>query len=1169
MLEPLRTQQTRPTIGLLTDIDGGALNEAMWAGVDDLTQARDVNLICFSGNFLPAAQEVDPNNILYELIGQQSLDGLIIWGGLLAHCVGQEAVRVWCRRYEPLPLVSIALQMEGIPSVMVDNYRGMREVVDHLIKVHGHRRVAFLRGPSGHQEAEARYQAYLDSLAEHEIPFDASLIQFGDFNKVLAEKATHLLLDTTQGNFEALVAADDEMAIGALRALQARGLHVPEDMALTGFDNIKESQLVTPPLTTVPFLMYEQGRQAADMLLSLLVDRVMPTQVSLPTRLIVRQSCGCAAPPVVQAATDPQMETTKPGEIWLERIRGIYPTGVEQLLDAFQSELKGKTPGAFLSQLGQAVTTGGEVEGWQDVLSMMRRHCLPYLTDRHIQQRAEDLWHQARVMIGEMAQRIQAYQKWHTEEQARALRTIGQRLTTTLDIAELMNVLVQELPQLGLRSCFLSLYETPQTPAEGAKLILAYNEQQQIQLESGGDRFPTPQLVPAGLLPQNRRYHLAAEPLFFRDEQLGFVLFEAGPQEEAICQALREILSGALKDAQLYGEALAARALAEKADQLKTRLLANVSHELRTPLQVILSHTQAVLDDPLLYGRELPAAWLQNLHTIQVNAEHQIRVINDLLDLSRAEIDELDLYPELIDLSTFLAEVFDSIASGGNTSPEVTWYLELPECLPALQADPVRLRQILFNLLSNARKFTRQGRITLGAGVTPPYVHLWVQDTGCGIPGEMQERIFEPFVTAESAEGIGLGLTITRRLVALHQGSIRLESQPGQGSIFHIYLPLPNLSDQPASVSPFVQPVLLLISSLSQPAPEIVAFSQRQGLEIRRITTTNEVETLPADLRPTALAWDLGGVEASSREWAILQRLRKHPFLSRAPFILLYGQKQAGDSTLAPGIMNLMAKPLSGKTLLEAIQGLQPASNRGPILIVDDEAEVRDFYHSLIAKELPAYRVRTASDGQTAVRLLSEETPGLVILDLLMPEMDGFEVLEWLRLHPQNRHVPVLVLSNRPLTFDDVKRLELHNQVTVQSKGILSPDETIEMVQRLLLGSEALSPQTSVFVKRAVAYFHQNYQQTLSRQEMAEALGVNEDYLSRVFRQELGLSPWEYLNRYRIKQAKELLFQTDDSITIVAHTVGFKDSAYFCRVFHKLVGRSPRAYREQPKTLRM
>jgi len=195
---------------------------------------------------------------------------------------------------------------------------------------------------------------------------------------------------------------------------------------------------------------------------------------------------------------------------------------------------------------------------------------------------------------------------------------------------------------------------------------------------------------------------------------------------------------------------------------------------------------------------------------------------------------------------------------------------------------------------------------------------------------------------------------------------------------------------------------------------------------------------------------------------------------------------------------------------------------------------------------------------------MAQESPSLVILDLMMPNLDGFDVLDRMRADPRTRQIPVVILSNKLLTLHDIKRLEQHALVTLQSKGILSDEETIAALNRALFGTDSLPQHTSALVKRALAYLHQNYTRPLSRWEIAKAIDVSEDYFSRVFHRELGLSPWDYLNRYRVCQAQELLRRTSDPIQTIARQVGFKDQAYFSRVFRNLTGVSPTAFREQP-----
>jgi AraC-like DNA-binding protein len=407
-------------------------------------------------------------------------------------------------------------------------------------------------------------------------------------------------------------------------------------------------------------------------------------------------------------------------------------------------------------------------------------------------------------------------------------------------------------------------------------------------------------------------------------------------------------------------------------------------------------------------------------------------------------------------------------------------------------------------------------------------------------------------------EGIGLGLAVTRRLVALHRGSITLESQVGQesGSTFHVYLPLPSLSGQSVLLPAAAKPVLLMISSRPGSPASVNHLHLHGGWETRHIRSGDDLEQVLVKVQPAALAWDLE--HAAPGDWGLIQQIRNQPALCQLPFIL-FGQEQ--DEKGVSGVTGVVTKPLKGQTLVEMIEALRPTVSTGPILIVDDDPQALALYQSIVAQALPGYPIRLADNGSVALAMLDQEIPALMILDLVMPEIDGFAVLAQMRANSRTCHVPVLVISGQVLSAEDLKRLD-HAQVVFQSKDILSEKETAAGVYRLLRGDDRLPQPTSLLVKQTIAYLQQNYAERLTRQQVAKAVGVSEDYLGRIFLQELGLSPMEYLNRYRIKEAKVLLSQTCASVTDIADQVGFDDPAYFSRAFRKQVGVSPRAYRK-------
>lgn len=1167
---------TRPTIGFLTaNIHVGAAR-ALWPGVLDAAEAGNANLICYPGGRLHTLEDFEAErNVIYDLVNTQRLDGLVSWTSALAGTVTADEVADFHRRFGSVPIVSLAAPLVHGPLVSINGYQGMCSLVFHLTDVHGYRHLALIPGPEGHPYALERYHAYLDALADRDLSPDPALIGPATSWENGSE-AMRVLLDERHLrpgiDFQAVVAVSDLLAIGALGTMAERGIRVPTDVAVVGFNDIEEGRLIRPSLTSVSLPFYEQGQRSVELLLAMIADADVPDHTRLDSRLLVRQSCGCPSTSVDLAAAglstgegrDLRVALRDARERLVEQItrvigsRGVAATWAKQLIEAFYREITAGARGQFRSvldsMLQQGILDGDETAAWQNAISVLRQEILSAL-DTPTQLRAENLFGQARVVIGEAIQRAQIARQLQIERQNRALRELGQALITTFDVDKLVNVLTERLPDLGIESCYLSLYQAPAESLEWSDLVLAYVQGARADLGATGHRFRSCELVAPDLLPA-RRHSLLVEPLYFQTDPIGFVVFEIGPREGAIYEVLRGHISTALKGVLLFREAHEARRAAEQADQVKTRLLANVSHELRAPLNIIIGDSQRILASP-------PPDLAKDLERIQHSAEHQLRIINDLLDLSRAEINALDLYPVMLDPRALIEDAFASVAETSTVSGEVMWRLELPDHLPMVKADPVRLRQILLNLLSNAARFTSRGQIALGATLTPPYLHLWVTDTGIGIPPELSERIYQPFFTHERTDqqtsGIGLGLSITRHLVALHEGLLTLDSAVGKGSTFHVYLPLPNLGDLPTSLAPSTGSALWLISNADKPPAEIVDFSQRQRLTIQRLSLKDDLSAMLSAGLPTAIAWDTAS--AVSDDWQLIHRLHNHPQLSRTPFIV-HLHDTGGE--VATGPTSLVVKPANSQALWEAIRPTLPEEPTGSIMIVDDDPVARALACEAVSRGLPGYTLRTANDGEEGLAAILEYPPSLLILDLIMPGMDGFEVLDRIRADERTRRVPVVVLSGRQLSLNDIKRLEQHAAVTLQSKGILSEEEIIASLHHALFGTATLPPQTSALAKRAVAFLQQNFARPLSRWEIADGIGVSEDYLSRVFKGELGISPWNYLNRYRISRARELLRVTDDSINQISRRVGFTDPAYFSRVFHRLTGVSPRVYRDDP-----
>ncbi len=579
---PANAQRARRTIGFLATV----LEEyqsILLSGVLNAARERDVNLLCFAGGYLPTPDvtfpELNPSrSVLYALAGPENVDGIVAFSGPMQSIVGPEELRRFLKSYHPLPLTSIG-RVEGIPSIDLEFEQGMRKMLIHLIEVHDYRRIAFIRGPIGHVEADARYSAYTSVLAEYGIAFDANLVAaLGDWNEQAGMAAVDQLLDQQGADFEALVGANDRLAIGSMTRLKERGIRVPYDVAVVGFDDLESGQFTVPSLTTVHQPIARQGRQATEMLLTLLDAGDVPKHVILPARVLERRSCGCMPHVVAQAALEdkPQADGlpfevafgAKHQDILAEMIAALgdsftesFASQTELLLNAFTDELGGESPGTFLTALDETlqkvVAADGNVTVWQGVLSVLRRHVLAcLLEDRESSStwnliRIENLLGQARVMVGNVAEQMQGHKRLEFEQLTQILNEIGQALSSTFDITRLLDLLAEQLPRLGIQSCYISLYEDPKEPTEWSRLVLAYDDTGRVELEPGGRRFPSCKLVPEGLLPRGRQYGIIVEPLYFQEDQIGFALFEMGPPEATVYESLRGQISSALMGALL------------------------------------------------------------------------------------------------------------------------------------------------------------------------------------------------------------------------------------------------------------------------------------------------------------------------------------------------------------------------------------------------------------------------------------------------------------------------------------------------------------------------------------------------------------------------------------------------------------------------------------------
>ncbi|MBN1983858.1 MAG: SpoIIE family protein phosphatase [Chitinivibrionales bacterium] len=554
-----------PTIGLLTEGLSGQYQCGVWPGIVDAVIANSVNLLCFCGGSL-SRSSLDPwdsqGNILYDLAQKHPLDGLIIAGSLGSY-VSDSVVTEFLNRYKNLPLVTLAPTADPIPAVYVDNNSGMASLISHLILDHNYRKIAFIRGPEGNVEAEDRFRLFKEVSETHGITIDPECLFHGDFTRECGALAVEQLIKSGV-ECEVIVAADDETALGAFQALRAHGKQIPHDIALVGFDNIEESQCISPPLTTVSQPLYDLGRTAVEMVMRLLRNEQIPQNIILEARLVIRESCGCFHYHTDQKKTRELVSSAvNLGRTLDEKKMRAFCTRTldrsncgyyEELISSFCSDVALKTDTEFLKRI-EILKSNQPQESIHSFLlecgiELMWSYCLTHL-ERESFAFADDLLHKARTICGELLVRAEGIRRIKTVGDNYLLHDVGDILKNALGVEKLLDAISVQLPHLGINSFYLSLYNMESSPSDYSWLKLACHQGQRITLSQEGILFQTSFLLPEDVLRVQTPQIFVIEPLYFQQEHYGILLLESIPQEYERYEILREYISGTLHSALL------------------------------------------------------------------------------------------------------------------------------------------------------------------------------------------------------------------------------------------------------------------------------------------------------------------------------------------------------------------------------------------------------------------------------------------------------------------------------------------------------------------------------------------------------------------------------------------------------------------------------------------
>jgi signal transduction histidine kinase/CheY-like chemotaxis protein len=608
---------------------------------------------------------------------------------------------------------------------------------------------------------------------------------------------------------------------------------------------------------------------------------------------------------------------------------------------------------------------------------------------------------------------------------------------TAAAVVHLGNSLVSAAPFLALASVPVALAGLlVGLPAAGAAVLtetVLY-----LLLPStafGGDRLNSTILVlmgvwiAAGVI---AAVHVPARSLartcLSQFEEASLLVGEAR-QRRAELEATVENLAQANRQLLLANERVAAlRAIAEEAQRVKTTFVANVSHEFRTPLNMIIGLSDIMLRSPELYGVRLSPRMREDLGIVHRNCQHLSRMITDVLDLTCAEAGRLSLQKQLVDLTEIIRDAVEEVKPL-TTKKGLELCVAIADDLPKVYCDRTRIQQVVLNLVSNAARYTREGKITVSASVSNQCAEVTVADTGPGIPHDQIEAIFEPFSRPRSGsayehDGSGLGLSISKQFVTLHGGQMKVHSEVGVGSAFSFTLPLISPTEHAANSAQYLKEDWLW----RERGFRIGRLGSIQDLTKPRVIVCDETGTLQSQLvqRSDAAEFvETRGLDEVADQAAVCPA---HAVILNAPSPggLLTQLEEAAkrirgtpivgccvprpiERALEAGAAGYLVKPVSRRDLQNALRSLDGDVRR--VLVVDDDPDVVYLLERMLRTCDASLEVITALDGEEALRVVEHDPPGLILLDVVLPGIDGWETLRRLKADPRSQGIPVFFVS--------------------------------------------------------------------------------------------------------------------------------------------------------------
>jgi putative nucleotidyltransferase with HDIG domain len=627
----------RLTIGFLIDHTDSQYQFGILQGVSDFAKHRNVNLICLEGGPLNSREHFKyDRNILYGLAGGNRLDGLIVLSDSVAIQLDDNALYQFRESFQPLPVIFVGRSHPKVPSIVIDSFSGMKEMVTHLIEKHGYRSFGFIKGLAGSFHAEVRYTAFVEALTEHNIVIDEDLVYEGDFLEISGTLAVKYMLDTHKKKPEVIVSCNDEMAISALHELKRRGIRTPEDVAVVGVDDIPKCATTTPPMTSVRQPLLREGWTAISLMVDILECKVSPEKTatavpmitSLDSRLIVRESCGCTISQKSSFRSSSISELsrgkkTDPGpsiELCQSQIESILrsisydrnwkseTSLASSLMDSYIKAVRTRKTDVFLDLWRDFLNMNFHLEVDEVTISGIMQHLSSCKSSKDSTLISDNLfWAATGTLEKRTLQQIRKTYNIVMREEF-VLNQLRDQLDIRFDRAKILDILHHNLVELGIQSAYMSMYDQSENPGI-ARMVLAYLGDTRYLLPENGLEFPAESLIPDIFFNYQERFSFMVEALYYGEQQIGFLILDMSRHIDSIHADIRRIVSNIFRSIDLVNKIQHQKTeLVNSLDKLKETLegiikTLSITVENRDPYTA--GHQRRVADLSMAIGREM------------------------------------------------------------------------------------------------------------------------------------------------------------------------------------------------------------------------------------------------------------------------------------------------------------------------------------------------------------------------------------------------------------------------------------------------------------------------------------------------------------------------------------------------------------------------------------